>query len=85
MLGGAVVGSEELIAPNVAFNFSCGPTISAFNAWVMLKGLETLDLRIRAQCETANALVVWLDEQSCVERVHYCRLPSHSGHALLAG
>ena len=48
VLGDAVVGSEELIAPNVAFNLSCGPTISAFNAWVMLKGLETLDLRMRA-------------------------------------
>ena len=85
VLGGAVVGSEALIVPIVAFNFSCGPTISAFNAWVMLKGLETLDLRMRAQCDTANALAVWLDEQSCVEKVHYCRLPSHSGHALSAG
>ena len=42
VLGGALVGREELIAPVVAFNRSCGPTMSAFNAWVMLKGLETL-------------------------------------------
>lgn len=84
VLGGAVVGSEELIAPIVAFNRSCGPTMSAFNAWVMLKGLETLDLRMRAHCDNASALAFWLDEQSWVERVHYCGLPSHAGHALSA-
>ena len=84
VLGGAVVGSEELIAPIVAFNRSCGPTMSAFNSWVMLKGLETLDLRMRAHCDNASALAVWLDEQSWVERVHYCGLPSHAGHVLSA-
>ena len=84
VLGGAVVGREELIAPIVAFNRSCGPTMSAFNAWVMLKGLETLDLRMRAHCENAAALANWLQEQSWVERVHYCGLPAHAGHALAA-
>lgn len=84
VLGGAVVGREELIAPIVAFNRSCGPTMSAFNAWVMLKGLETLDLRMRAHCENATALADWLQEQSWVERVHYCGLPAHAGHALAA-
>lgn len=84
VLGGAVVGREELIAPIVAFNRSCGPTMSAFNAWVMLKGLETLDLRMSAHCENATALANWLQEQSWVERVHYCGLPAHAGHALAA-
>ena len=56
VLGGALVGSEELIAPVVAFNRSCGPTMSAFNAWVMLKGLEKLDLRMRAHSENAQRL-----------------------------
>ena len=82
VLGGAVVGREDLIAPIVAFNRSCGPTMSAFNAWIMLKGLETLDLRMRAHCENAFALASWLQEQSWVEQVHYCGLPTHNGHAL---
>ena len=82
VLGGAVVGREELIAPIVAFNRSCGPMMSAFNAWIMLKGLETLDLRMRAHCENAFALASWLQEQSWVEQVHYCGLPTHNGHAL---
>ena len=83
-LGGAVVRREELFAPIVALNRSYGPTMSAFNAWVMLKGLETLDLRLRAHCDNTKALAVWLDEQSWVEQVHYCGLPSHAGHALSA-
>ena len=82
VLGGALVGSEELIAPVVAFNRSCGPTMSAFNAWVMLKGLETLDLRMHAHSENAQRLAEWLAEQSSVEAVHYCGLPAHPGHAL---
>ena len=84
VLGGALVGSEELIAPVVAFNRSCGPTMSAFNAWVMLKGLETLDLRMRAHSENAQRLAEWLAEQSSVEAVHYCGLPHHPGHGLAA-
>ncbi len=56
VVGGALVGSEELIAPVVAFNRFCGPTMSAFNAWVMLKGLEKLDLRMRAHSENAQRL-----------------------------
>ena len=82
VLGGALVGSEELIAPVVAFNRSCGPTMSAFNAWVMLKGLETLDLRMQAHSDNAQRLAEWLIGQSCVEAVHYCGLAEHPGHAL---
>ena len=82
VLGGALVGAEELIAPVVAFNRSCGPTMSAFNAWVMLKGLETLDLRMRAHSDNAQRLAEWLAEHSLVEAVHYCGLPDHPGHAL---
>ena len=83
VLGGALVGSEALIAPVVAFNRSCGPTMSAFNAWIMLKGLETLDLRMRAHCLNAQRLAEWLVEQPGVEQVHYCGLPN-PGHALAA-
>ena len=82
VLGGALVGREELIAPVVAFNRSCGPTMSAFNAWVMLKGLETLDLRMRAHSDNAQVLAAWLQEQPLVERVHYCGLTDHPGHEL---
>ena len=82
VLGGALVGREELIAPVVAFNRSCGPTMSAFNAWVMLKGLETLDLRMRAHSDNAQILAAWLQEQPLVERVHYCGLADHPGHEL---
>ena len=82
VLGGALVGAEELITPVVAFNRSCGPTMSAFNAWVMLKGLETLDLRMRAHSDNAQCLAEWLAEHSPVEAVHYCGLPDHPGHAL---
>ena len=84
VLGGALVGSEALIAPVVAFNRSCGPTMSAFNAWIMLKGLETLDLRMRAHGLNAQRLAEWLVEQPGVEQVHYCGLPNHPGHALAA-
>ena len=82
VLGGALVGRGELIAPVVAFNRSCGPTMSAFNAWVMLKGLETLDLRMRAHSDNAQVLAAWLQEQPLVERVHYCGLADHPGHEL---
>ena len=56
--------------------------MSAFNAWVMLKGLETLDLRLRAHSDNAQRLAERLAEQSSVEAVHYCGLPAHPGHAL---
>ncbi len=82
VLGGAVVGSRELIEPVIAFNRSCGPTMSAFNAWVMLKGLETLDIRMRAHCANAQALAEWLDSKAGVSAVHYCGLPGHPGHEL---
>ena len=81
-MGGALVGRAELIEPVVAFNRSGGPTMSAFNAWVMLKGLETLDLRMRAHCRTANLLAQWLVTQPAVSAVHYCGLPEHPGHEM---
>jgi O-succinylhomoserine sulfhydrylase len=56
--------------------------MSAFNAWVMLKGLETLDLRMHAHSANAHRLAEWLAEQSSVETVHYCGLPDHPGHTL---
>jgi O-succinylhomoserine sulfhydrylase len=56
--------------------------MSAFNAWVMLKGLETLDIRMRAHCANAQALAEWLLTRPEVNSVHYCGLPGHPGHSL---
>ena len=81
-LGGAVVGSEEDMTEVLGFLRSGGPAMSAFNAWVFLKGLETLRFRMQAHSENAMSLAVWLQSQPKVEKVFYCGLESHSGHEL---
>lgn len=83
-VGGAVVGSHEQMAEVVTFLRTCGPTMSAFNAWVFLKGLETLRLRMDAHSKSAMALALWLQEQDAVEQVFYAGLESHPGHKLAA-
>jgi O-succinylhomoserine sulfhydrylase len=85
VLGGAVLGSAKLVNENlVPFLRTAGPSLSPFNAWVILKGLETLDLRVRAQSASALALAQWLEKQPAVARVHYPGLASHPQHALAA-
>ena len=59
-----------------------GPTLSPFNAWVFLKGLETLGLRMKAHCANAQALAEWLEQQDGIEKVHYAGLKSHPQHEL---
>jgi O-succinylhomoserine sulfhydrylase len=82
-LGGAVVGSEELVGKEVfGFLRTAGPTMSPFNAWVFLKGLETLKLRMQAHCANALALAQWLERQPQVARVYYPGLASHPQHEL---
>lgn len=81
-LGGAVVGAKKYLDDVMIFLRTTGPTLSAFNAWVMLKGLETLALRMREHCRNALALAQWLEKQDGIESVHYCGLPSHPQHAL---
>ena len=81
-LGGAVVGSKELTDEVLGFLRTCGPTMSAFNAWVFLKGLETLSLRMKAHSENALQLAHWLEAQPAVEHVFYCGLESHPYHQL---
>jgi O-succinylhomoserine sulfhydrylase len=61
---------------------SAGMTLAPFNAWVVLKGLETLDIRIQAQSARALQLAQWLQDHPAVARVHYPGLPSHPQHAL---
>ena len=81
-VGGAVVGAASHMEEVLTFLRTCGPTMSAFNAWVFLKGLETLRLRMEAHSRSALALASWLCEQPAVEKVHYAGLEDHPGHAL---
>lgn len=82
-VGGAVVASHELIEKQFyPYLRSGGATMSAFNAWVFLSGLETLAVRMRAHCENAMALAVWLEQQEMISKVHYPGLSSHAQHEL---
>lgn len=81
-LGGAVVGRKEHMAHIFNVVRTCGPCISPFNAWIFLKGLETLQLRMKVHCEQAAALAEWLDAHPAVEKVYYSGLTSHPQHAL---
>jgi O-succinylhomoserine sulfhydrylase len=83
VLGGAVLGRTDFVMGAVyPFLRTAGPTLSAFNAWVILKGLETLRIRMDAHAQGALALARWLEGQSAVERVYYPGLSSHPQHAL---
>jgi O-succinylhomoserine sulfhydrylase len=83
VLGGAVLGRKSVIYEGVfGFLRTAGPTLSAFNAWVILKGLETLSLRVHAQSAAALELARWLEQQPQIEKVYYPGLPSHPQHAL---
>lgn len=85
VLGGAVLGPAKLVEEHmVPFLRTAGPTLSAFNAWVILKGLETLDLRMRAQSSAALELARWLEKHPAVARVYYPGLESHPQHGLAA-
>jgi O-succinylhomoserine sulfhydrylase len=82
-VGGAVIGDAQRVGTDVfGFLRTAGPTMSPFNAWVFLKGLETL--RIRMQAHSAGALILarWLEQQPAVTRVYYPGLESHPQHAL---
>lgn len=81
-LGGAVLGSAEHIEPVRSLVRAGGPSMSPFNAWVFLKGLETLQLRMRAHSESAMAIAQWLESQGSIEAVFYAGLVSHPGHQL---
>ena len=83
VIAGALCASEQLVNEKfVPVMRSAGMTLSAFNAWVVLKGLETLSIRMRAQSERALLLAAWLEAQPQVERVYYPGLASHPQHEL---
>ncbi|NJO15915.1 MAG: O-succinylhomoserine sulfhydrylase [Thioploca sp.] len=82
-IGGAIVGSEQLVGGDIfAILRSGGPTMSPFNAWIFLKGLETLQLRMQKHCDNAEILAHWLTTQNAVERIYYPGLSSHPQHQL---
>lgn len=82
VLGGAVAGSKALIEPIYQMVRTCGPSLAPFNAWVLHKSLETLDVRMKAHSASALALAQWLEQHPRVSRVLYPGLPSHPQHAL---
>ena len=83
VLGGAVLGRREVVSEKIfPFLRTAGPTLSAFNAWVLLKGMETLRIRMEAQSAAALELARWLEGRRAVARVFYPGLPSHPQHAL---
>ncbi len=82
-IGGAVVGDSERVGKDVyGFLRTAGPSMSPFNAWVFLKGLETLSIRMQAHCSSALSLAQWLEQQPAVARVYHPGLASHPQHAL---
>ena len=84
-IGGAVVGDSKLVGEEVyGFLRTAGPTMSPFNAWVFLKGLETLSVRMKAHCENAQQLAEFLESHSAVTNVYYPGLASHPQHKLAA-
>ncbi|WOD26752.1 O-succinylhomoserine sulfhydrylase [Alloalcanivorax xenomutans] len=83
-LGGAVVGPAMLVDEVHGFVRSAGPSMSPFNAWVFLKGLETLGIRMEAHSRNTLALAEWLEQQPGIARVHYAGLKSHPQHELAA-
>lgn len=81
-VGGAVVGRNDQMEEVLGFIRGAGPSMSPFNAWVFLKGLETLRLRMEAHSANALELAQWLDKQKGIDKVYYAGLPAHPGHQL---
>ena len=79
-IGGAVVGRDKELEEVFGVVRTCGPCLSPFNAWIFTKGLETLNLRMKAHAASALELARWLDAHPAVEKVHYSGLESHPQH-----
>lgn len=85
VLGGAILGRRELVMDGIyGFLRTAGPSLSPFNAWVLLKGLETLRIRMEAQSRSALELARWLEAHPRIKKVYYPGLPSHPQHELAA-
>ncbi|MGJ8668648.1 MAG: O-succinylhomoserine sulfhydrylase [Oceanococcus sp.] len=84
-IGGAILGDAQRVGKEVfAFMRSAGPCMSPFNAWVFLKGLETLELRMQAHSRSAQEVALWLEQHPAVAKVYYTGLQSHPQHELAA-
>jgi cystathionine beta-lyase/cystathionine gamma-synthase len=84
VVGGAVIGRAELLGPIAFYQNAAGGVPGPFDAYLTLRGLKTLELRMQKHCANARRLAAWLQEQPAVERVYYPGLADHSGHALAA-
>lgn len=83
VMAGALCASEEMVIKKfLPVQRNCGMVLSPFNAWVVLKGLETLDIRMKAQSALTMELALWLKQHPAVSRVHYPALPEHPQHQL---
>jgi O-succinylhomoserine sulfhydrylase len=81
-VGGAVVGKHDLLEPIYGFLRTAGPTMSPFNAWIFLKGLETLQIRMERHCQNAMKIAQWLSQHPVVTKVYYPGLENHPDHLL---
>jgi cystathionine beta-lyase/cystathionine gamma-synthase len=82
VVGGAVVGSKELLGPIAFYQNAAGGVPGPFDAWLTLRGIKTLAVRMERHCANARQLATWLVKQPQVERVYYPGLPEHPGHEL---
>jgi cystathionine gamma-lyase len=82
VVGGAVIGHRELLTPIAFYQNAAGGVPGAFDAWLVLRGIKTLAVRMERHCANAAALARWLSEQPKVERLYYPGLPSHPGHEI---
>ncbi len=82
VVGGAVIGRRELLQPVAFYQNAAGGVPGPFDAWLTLRGIKTLAVRMERHCANARALAAWLAEQPQVERIYYPGLPNHPGHAI---
>jgi cystathionine beta-lyase/cystathionine gamma-synthase len=82
VVGGAVIGRAELLGPIAFYQNAAGAVPGPFDAYLTLRGLKTLEVRMQKHCSNARRLAAWLSEQGQVERVYYPGLESHPGHDL---
>ena len=84
VVGGAVIGNAEIMQPIAFYQNAAGAVAGPFDAWLTLRGIKTLAVRMERHCSNARQLAAWLGEQPQVEKVYYPGLPSHPGHAIAA-
>jgi cystathionine gamma-lyase len=84
VVGGAVVGRRELLEPIAFHQNAAGGVPGPFDAWLVLRGIKTLSVRMERHCANARALATWLQTHPKIEHVHYPGLNSHPGHLLAA-